>query len=58
MVKSILQFQTEGVKNLEKVLVDYSTNMTRIAEMVYGVTDSVIHLGLSIIAEKLETYDE
>lgn len=58
MVKSILQFRTEGVKNLEKVLMDYSTDMTRIAEMVYGVTDIVVQLGLSIIAEELETYDE
>lgn len=32
MIKSIQQFQTEGVKNLEKVFVDYSSDMTKIAE--------------------------
>lgn len=58
MIKSILQFQTEGVKKLEKVLVDYSTDMTRIAEMIYGVQDIVVQLVLSIIAEELESYDD
>lgn len=58
MIRSIQQFQTEGVKNLEKVFVDYSSDMTKIAEMVNGVKDSVINLGLSMIAEELETYDE
>ena len=58
MIKSIQQFQTEGVKNLEKVFVDYSSDMTKIAEMVKGVKDSVINLGGSMIAEELEMYDE
>lgn len=58
MIKSIQQFQTEGVKKLEKVFVDYSSDMTKIAEMVKGVKDSVINLGLSMIAEELEMYDE
>lgn len=57
MIKSIQQFQTEGVKNLEKVFINYSADMTKIAEMVKGVTDSVIHLGLSMIEEELEMYD-
>ena len=38
MIKSIQQFQTEGIKKLEKVMVDYSADMTKIAEMVQGVT--------------------
>ena len=57
MIQSIQQFQTEGVKNLEKVFINYSSDMTKIAEMVKGVTDSVIKLGLSMIAEELEMYD-
>ena len=57
MIQSIQQFQTKGVKNLEKVFINYSADMTKIAEMVKGVTDSVIRLGLSMIEEELEMYD-
>lgn len=58
MIKSIQQFQIEGVKNLEKVFMNYSSDMTKIAEMVKGVKERVINLGLSMIAEELEMYDE
>ena len=58
MITSIQQFCQNGVKNLEKVMVDYSTDMTKIAEMVQGVTKGVVDLGLSIIAEEWENYDE
>lgn len=58
MIKSIQQFQSEGVKNLEKIMVDYSVDMTKIAEMIQGVTKGVVDLGLSIIAEEWEFYDE
>ena len=58
MIKSIQQFQEKGVKNLEEVFVNYSSDMTKIAEMVYGVRDEVINLGLSMIAEEWEFYDE
>lgn len=58
MIKSIQHFQAEGVKNLQKVFTDYSTDMTKIAEMVYGVKNEVIQLGLEMIVEELETYDE
>ena len=58
MIKSIQHFQTEGVKKLEKVFVNYSADMTKIAEMVYGVKNEVIQLGLDMIVEELETYDE
>ena len=58
MIKSIQQFCQEGVKNLEKVMVDYSSDMTKIAEMVQGVTKGVVDLGLSVIAEEWESYDE
>ncbi len=52
MINSIQHFCAEGVKNLEKVMIDYSADMTRIAEMVQGVTKRVTELGLSIIAEE------
>ena len=34
MIKSIQQFQIEGVKNLEKVFMNYSSDMTKIAELM------------------------
>lgn len=58
MIKSIQQFQEEGVKKLENIFVDYATDMTKIAEMVQGVTKGVVDLGLSMIAEEWEFYDE
>ena len=56
MIKSIQQFQTKGVENLEKVFTEYSADMTKIAEMVYGVCDNVLELGRSLIVEELEGY--
>ena len=44
MVNSIQHFCVEGVKKLEEVMVDYSSDMTRIAEMVQGVTKAVTEL--------------
>lgn len=58
MIKSIQQFQTDGVKKLDKIFTEYASNMTKIAEMVQGVTQSVVDLGLSMIAEEWEFYDE
>ena len=58
MVNSIQHFCSEGVKKLEEVMVDYSSDMTKIAEMVQGVTKAVTDLGLSMIAEEWEGYDE
>lgn len=58
MVNSIQQFISAGVEKLEKTMINFSAEPTKIAEMVYGVTDSVTELGLSIIAEELEFHDE
>lgn len=58
MVNSIQQFQAEGVKNIQKIFTTFSNDLTKMAEMVYGVTDEVTKLGLSLIAEELESYDE
>ena len=58
MVNSIQHFCSEGVKKLEEVMVDYASDMTRIAEMAQGVTKAMTDLGLSLIAEEWEGYDE
>lgn len=39
-------------------MVDCSADMTRIAEIVQGITKGVTTLGCAIIAEKWEAYDE
>ena len=57
MENSIHQFAEEGVKRLSKVFEDYSSDLTKIAEMVSGVRDEVVRLGVSIIAEEWESYD-
>lgn len=58
MVNSIQQFISTGIEKLEKIMIDFAENPEKIAEMVYGVTDSITDLGLSIIAEELESHDE
>ena len=57
MINSIQQFQTEGIKKLEKIFCGYASDLTKVAEMVQGVTDRVMELGLSMIAEEWESYD-
>ena len=58
MIHSIQQFATEGVKNISNIFSSYTNDMTKIAEMVYGVTDEVTRLGCRMIAEEWESYDE
>ena len=58
MIKSIQQFEAVGVKKLGKVLEDFVKTPEKQAEFVYGVTDSVIQLGLDIIKETFESMDE
>lgn len=58
MKNSIHQFAEEGVKRLSKVFEKYTEDLTKIAEMVSGVTDEVVNLGVSLIAEEWESYDE
>ena len=57
MIKSIQQFQSKGVERLEKVFCSYADDLNKVAEMVYGVTEEMIRLGTSIIAEEWEYYD-
>lgn len=58
MINSIQQFKKKGVKNLTEIFSNYTDDLTRFAEMVYGVTKEVTKLGLSMIEEELESYDE
>ena len=58
MINSIHHFAKEGVKYLAKVFENYTDDLTKIAEMVQGVTEEVVRLGVSIIAEEWESYDE
>ena len=45
MINSIQQFSTQGVENLSEIFKGYTTDLTKIAEMVYGVTKEVTTLG-------------
>lgn len=43
MIKSIQKFQSEGVKYLEKIMVDYSVDMTKIAEMIEAEHQDILN---------------
>ena len=58
MINSIQQFQVEGIKRLSEVFNHYTGDLTKIAEMVYGVTDEVTKLGCQMIVEEWESFDE
>ena len=58
MIKSIQQFEEVGVKNLAGVLEKFVKEPEKQAEFIYGITDSVVQLGLDIIAETFESMDE
>lgn len=51
------QYTTVSDRRGKKVFNGYESDLTKVAEMVQGVTDSVIGLGLSMIAEEWESYD-
>ena len=46
MITSIQHFCENGVKRLTNVFKTYTDDLTKIAEMVYGVTDEVTSLPL------------
>lgn len=58
MINSIQHFQQEGIKKLEKIFEDYSHDLSKMAEMIYKVTEEVTKFGCSMIAEEWESYDE
>ena len=57
MIKSITYFQEKITEKLEKTFLSYSSDMTKFAELVHGVTDCMIEFGLRLLAEELESYD-
>lgn len=58
MFNSIQHFFNNGLKELEEKTVRFADDPTKLAEYVYGVTDAVTSLGLCMIAEQLESFDE
>lgn len=58
MYNSIQQFNESGTKILEKTFLKYSQDMTKFAEMIESVTHEIVQLGLNMVAEELEYYDE
>lgn len=58
MITSIQHFCENGVKRLTNTFETYTEDLSKIAEMVYSVTDEVTRLGCSLIAEEWESYDE
>ena len=58
MINSIQRFQQEGVKSLSELFLNYSNNPSKLAEMIYGVTEEVHKLGRDLIKEEWEFYDE
>lgn len=58
MINSIQHFQQEGINRLTKIFEEYSNDLSKMAEMVYGVTEEITKLGCSMIAEEWESYDE
>lgn len=58
MIKSIQQFGEVGVNFLEKVIEKFMMNPKNQADFIYGITENIINLGLSIISETLEEMDE
>lgn len=58
MIKSIQHFEQVGVKILAGVLEKFIKEPQKQAEFIYGITDSVIQLGLDMIAETFESMDD
>lgn len=58
MINSIQHFQQEGIKKLANIFEEYRHDPSKMAEMVYGVTEEVTKFGCSMIAEEWESYDE
>ena len=46
MFNSIQRFQENGVKRLTDIFVDYSNDFSKQAEMINGVKDVVLKLGI------------
>lgn len=57
MKNSITYFQENIIQKLENIFVTYSSDMTKIAELVQGVTDCMVEFGLCLLAEEFENYN-
>lgn len=57
MVSSITQLQEKMLHQLEKNFIEYSMDMTKIAELIQEMTDSVLTFARSLLIEELESYD-
>lgn len=58
MKHSIQHFNEKGLEKIAKVFDSFMKDPSKIAEMVYGVTEEVVKLGLDLIAEEWESYDQ
>lgn len=57
MVSTITQIQGKMLQQLEKIFIEYSMDMTKIAELIQGVTESVLTFACCLLAEEFESYD-
>ena len=57
MFNSIQQFETAGIKNLRKAE-DEFIRTRDMANFINAIKEVVLHLGLDVVAETLENYDE
>jgi len=57
-VVSIQQFLTEGIKNLEKISIEFSKDPSKFAEFVVGIRRETNRFELNFIAEYLEARDQ
>ena len=57
MISSITQLQEKMLHQLKKFFIEYSLDMTKIAELIQGITDSVLTFIRSLLIEELESYD-
>ena len=57
MFNSIQQFETAGIKNLRKAE-DEFIRTRDMANFINAIKEVALHLGLDVIAETLENYDE
>ena len=58
MKDSILHFSEKGIKNLQKAEEKFANHPDDIAGYIETVRNEVVHLGLEIIKETLENFDE
>ena len=58
MVSTITQLQGKMLEQLEKIFIEYSTDMTKIAELMQGVTECVLTFARCLVSEEWESYDK